>query len=75
MAGTVTIEKTSKKYKFRLLIAALGIIVGVFWMVFAISNNDPQSGVQFDTNKPLAVLITSVLLWIVTKIQIWWNHG
>lgn len=75
MGQTITIEKTSKRYKGRLVLAALGIIVGISWFCFAVTQTDPTTGQEIDTNKPLAVIVVSLIFWLITKIQIWWNHG
>ena len=72
--GHITIETTSKKYKGRMLLAVLGMIVAVIWGMCSkasadIGNQEP------DYTVPAAIFIGSIVLWIVTKIQIWWNHG
>ena len=72
--GHVTVEKTAKRYKLRLLLSVLGLIVGIFWLIGAISNADVTNQ-EPNLATPSAIIVLSLLLWIITKIQIWWNHG
>lgn len=58
----VTVEQTSKDLKAGVLVASLGIIMGILIM-FA----NPQFG--------LVIAIISVVVMIFFKIAIWWNHG
>ena len=72
--GHVTIEQTSKKYKFRLLLAVLGMIISVIWGMFAFAGADINGG-EPNLTTPVVIFAVSILLWIITKITIWWNHG
>ena len=72
--GHVTIEKTAKKYKLVILLSALCAVVSIFWIICAcvhsdVTNSEPSLGL------PILLLLVSGLVYIVTKIAIWWNHG
>ena len=69
----VTIQKTSKKYKFRLVIAWLMMIVSVIWYMGAKSNAN-LTGEPANLTKPGLLFGGGILLWLLTKIAIWWNH-
>ena len=72
--GHVTIEQTSKKYKSRLLLSVLGIVVSVIWGMFSVAAAD-MSNKEPDFTWPAVIFGISILNWIITKILIWWNHG
>lgn len=72
--GHITIERTAKKYKLAKLLSALGIIVGIFWIMGAHANSD-VTGVAPNLAKPIALIVISGIVYIVTKFLIWWNHG
>ena len=72
--GHITIERTAKKYKLAKLLSVLGIIVGIFWIMGAHANSD-VTGVAPNLAKPIALIVISGIVYIVTKFLIWWNHG
>ena len=61
-AHHVTVEQTSKDLKAGCLIAGLGLIIGLFVMF-----SEPQVG--------LVIVGISVLVGVLMRILIWWNHG
>lgn len=69
-----TIEKTSKKYKLRLLLAALMMIAAVPWYI-VVKNNANVTGVPANFTGPGVLFGVGILIWIQAKIAIWWNHG
>lgn len=72
---TVTIERTSKRFKLRLLIYGLGFFVGLFWFIYAMTNRHPVTNEQIAIWKPVTLLVVSGILYLITKVRIWWNHG
>ena len=62
LTGHVTVEKTSKDLKAGMLLGCFGIILGIFIM-FA----SPAAGIAFTA--------LSLVVVIIIKIMIWWNHG
>ena len=73
----VTIEKTSKKLKLRILIAWCMILGGLFGGV-AIDWLALMCGGRFGGVAAVLGILTCVagiVLLIVTKVMIWWRHG
>lgn len=82
----VTIEKTKKKYKARYLVAWVLILLGfiviplmlavALWILvnygFLKGDEDRSALFAAATALPFAA---GVLLLIVTRIQVWWDHG
>lgn len=72
--ATVTIEKTAKRYKLRLVLAVLMLIVGVIWAACVHANAEVVN--QAPNYTPPGILIASAVgLWLITKVAIWWHHG
>lgn len=66
----VTTEKTAKKFKVWILISTLGIIGSIGWFIAALSSEDPAS-----TAGAVLLFVVSLVVRIITKVLIWWNHG
>jgi hypothetical protein len=69
-ASVVTIQKTSKRLKLNVILSALVTIAGAVLSLVGMARHIPALVV-------IGVLaIVFGLIWeIITKFQIWWNHG
>ena len=65
-----TIQETSKRLKFHILISVFLIIVGAVWLIVDV-NSPYGTGAS-----PVSILLTVVgLFWyFVTRFRIWWHH-
>lgn len=64
---TQTVQQTSKVWKLGMLFGAIlsaGSCVGV------LASDDPRTGANF-----IWALLFGALLWGVSKLLAWWNHG
>ena len=57
--GHVTTEKTAKKYKLRILLANLGVIIGILWAFGASASADAR-GATADYTMPGILIALSV---------------
>ena len=73
---TITIQRTSKKYKAAGCLGNLTILIGGIWgvAVFMI-NKDRVSSEMISYSKPAIVFGAGLLIRYAASILAWWNHG
>lgn len=73
---TITIQRTSKKYKAAGCLGNLTFIVGEVWCVAVFMTNvDRVPSEMISYAKPAIVLCAGLLIRYAAKILAWWNHG
>ncbi|WP_430009870.1 hypothetical protein [Methylophaga lonarensis] len=72
-AGTqlTTVQETSKKFKFHMLLAVAAIGAGLVMLMAAGESTDPDES----SAAMGGLLFTGGIFWyFVTRIRIWWHH-
>ncbi len=72
LAETIVIEKTSKKWKFKKLIAWLLIIAAIFLFTNGYYNGGFENPM---TSFGLITGFTGIILLFIAKFGSWWNNG
>jgi len=63
-----TVERTAKRFKGQVLIAAALIVIGLVWGIAGIQSEE-RSG------WPGLLLIAGLGWYVVTRVRAWWHHG
>jgi len=64
-----TIELTSKKYKKKYLYSSLLIVIGLMMTIGGFGRGSTAAGVIGSF-----LMLIGIILFIVTKVQVWWHH-
>lgn len=70
----VQIEKTAKKFKLMLVLCRLAYLVAVIWGMCAVAGANVNGG-EPSFAGPVALFAVALVVALVTKFLIWWNHG
>lgn len=70
----VQVEKTAKKFKLMLVLCRLAYVVAVIWGMCAYAGAQVNGGEPSFVG-PVVLFVVALLVSLVTKFLIWWNHG
>lgn len=70
----VQIEKTSKKFKLVLVLCRLSYLVAVIWGMCAVAGSNVNGG-EPNLAAPVGLFVCALIVALITKFLIWWNHG
>ena len=70
----VQTELTSKKFKLMIILCRLAYIVAFFWAA-GIRGAAELNGGEPNYTKPIILFVAAVLVALVNRFLIWWNHG
>jgi len=69
-APLTTTQSTSKKFKGQQVIAVLMLLVGIFWLFGALSQ-EPVA----PAGLPMTITLVGLVWFIIIRIRTWWHHG
>lgn len=66
-----TVERTSREWKMHILLASLTVIVGVVWLIAAMTGYCSQEQIGWS----MLLLIPGVIWYVLARVGAWWHHG
>lgn len=69
-----TTQETSKKLKSHQLVSIFMVGLGVFLFVLGTSEGATADDAKFNMTGGGLMMCFGFLLFIITKVRIWWNH-